>query len=291
MAAAPTVTFVVGSYTAIPWLERAATGCKCGDVLHATDAEGVVVYTVVVRHVELRTNTPTPEAKCAVVKGEANVTAGSNETTAVEASQETKASMSSSAVVSSTSSASTNVAGTTGRTVEATNVDSASYMKDPVAFADAYRLVGNEKLTGSGTKRMDMREAILKYNSALYALMELPDFASRSVPLRLNIALAHLRLSEWACAMRHCDAVLSIEPNNAKALFRRGRALFELGSFQLAITDLRAAKRLCATDAMITQMLDKAINVSYRNVQKDRQLFAQTYAQMISGRPFEKQSA
>lgn len=223
LGSVPTATFVAGSDTAIPWLERGIVGCRRGDVLHASDAEGRVVYTIFVRFV---------------------------------------------AAASEKSSSST----------------------DRIARAEEHRQAGNTLLKNPQVKRTELRDAILAYNRALNMLAPLPDFVSRAAPLRLNIALAYLRLAEWAPALRQCDLVLQSDRDNTKALFRRGHAHLELGAYQVAITDLRAAKRLSPDDAVIANMLEQAVNKLYRVVQMDRQLFAQTYNKMVNGPVFDKQS-
>ena len=45
------------------------------------------------------------------------------------------------------------------------------------------------------------------------------------VSAALNIAAAHLALDQHAGAVRQCTAALALEPRNATALLRRGKAL------------------------------------------------------------------
>eukprot|EP00171_Calliarthron_tuberculosum_P008206 IDg8206t1 len=61
LSSAPTVTFVAGSGTALPWLERGVMGCRRGDILHASDAEGRVAYTVSIRFVAAAPATQTED--------------------------------------------------------------------------------------------------------------------------------------------------------------------------------------------------------------------------------------
>ena len=53
-----------------------------------------------------------------------------------------------------------------------------------------------------------------------------------------------LRQSEWASAAAVCTSVLEREPQNVKALFRRGSALSRCADYAAARADLLAASKL-----------------------------------------------
>lgn len=44
-----------------------------------------------------------------------------------------------------------------------------------------------------------------------------------------NLALAQLKISAYQAALKSVDTVLKCQPNNAKALFRKGKVLFANG--------------------------------------------------------------
>lgn len=59
------------------------------------------------------------------------------------------------------------------------------------------------------------------------------------IPILLNYAQCKLLESEYYSVIEHCTTVLETEPNNAKALFRRGKAHVGAWNFQEAKTDFR----------------------------------------------------
>lgn len=74
------------------------------------------------------------------------------------------------------------------------------------------------------TKAVEMYSASLEYYSTVAA--------------RNNRCLAYLKLERWAELVADADIVLCLEPNNAKALFRRGIAHRNLGDRRASVADL-----------------------------------------------------
>ncbi|KAH7722437.1 CBN-FKB-6 protein [Aphelenchoides avenae] len=60
-------------------------------------------------------------------------------------------------------------------------------------------------------------------------LSEHPKALSLFVANNLNLALAHLKLKQYHECVLFCDNVLHQEPNNVKALYRKGEALLAAG--------------------------------------------------------------
>ena len=54
-----------------------------------------------------------------------------------------------------------------------------------------------------------------------------------------NLAEVNLKMCEWKDALRWADVALSIEESNAKARFRKARALAEIGDIETALAELR----------------------------------------------------
>ncbi|KAI8466791.1 MAG: 42 kDa peptidyl-prolyl isomerase-like protein [Monoraphidium minutum] len=63
-------------------------------------------------------------------------------------------------------------------------------------------------------------------------------------PVHLNMAAAQIRLGDYATAVHNCGQVLARDRDNAKALFRRGRARAALGQTEDAVRDMEAAVKL-----------------------------------------------
>lgn len=156
--------------------------------------------------------------------------------------------------------------------------------------AERCKAEGNTLLTAPNAKPKSWQLAIVEYNRALNWLSwsgNIPD-PSLVVPIRLNIALANLRLKMWDRAASQCDAVLAVQPDNAKALYRRARSSFERELYQPAIYDARRAAKLVPQDRAVAQLLEQATRKQYALVQMNRQKFAEVYASMVQSPLFNK---
>ena len=72
----------------------------------------------------------------------------------------------------------------------------------------------------------------------------------------LNIAACQLRLNDASAAVTACTSALDLDPQNPKALYRRGQAQMALGEIGAAKTDLLAAARLDPKSREIRNELD-----------------------------------
>lgn len=133
--------------------------------------------------------------------------------------------------------------------------------------------------------------AVMNYNTALNCLAlascQGPGMVTR---LRLNIALANLKLQLWESTAAQCDAVLTQDPHNTKALYRRAKAAFERGQFEPAIVDLKSARLSAPSDPGICGLLSRAINKQYASVQQGKEHFTEIYKKRLVSPLFEKQS-
>ncbi|CAG9313899.1 unnamed protein product [Blepharisma stoltei] len=69
------------------------------------------------------------------------------------------------------------------------------------------------------------------------------------IPCLLNLSACYLKLkSSYENVIIHCSDVLSIEPENSKALYRRGVANMELANYDEARKDLKEARNLEPND-------------------------------------------
>ncbi|KAI9002010.1 hypothetical protein BC832DRAFT_561964 [Gaertneriomyces semiglobifer] len=73
----------------------------------------------------------------------------------------------------------------------------------------------------------------------------------------LNMAACYLKLQKFEKAVSSCDKVIKIDPNNAKAHFRRGQAHFSMNDVDKAAADLIKAGQLAPNDAGIREELTK----------------------------------
>jgi len=89
-------------------------------------------------------------------------------------------------------------------------------------------------------------EAAEKYQSAKRNLEGNESAAAAQVKRSccLNLASCYLKTSQHDLVVEECGSVIYMEPNNLKALYRRGQAYASLGSNSMAESDLSAAQRV-----------------------------------------------
>ena len=88
--------------------------------------------------------------------------------------------------------------------------------------------------------------AVVHFSKAVAALHEAQDAEAREnlVNCLGNVAVCRKELSQWSAVVETCDRVLSLSPDNVKALFRRGAALEALARFEPALNDFCQVLRL-----------------------------------------------
>lgn len=72
----------------------------------------------------------------------------------------------------------------------------------------------------------------------------------------LNLSAVKLKLSQNKDAIELCDKVLASDQTNAKALYRRGQALFRMNEYELALKDLSQALSIVPNDKFIIAELN-----------------------------------
>lgn len=87
----------------------------------------------------------------------------------------------------------------------------------------------------------------------------------------MNIAAVELKLKNAENAKNACDEVLVSDPNNAKALYRRGQAHIDLKNYDDALVDLELAYRSLPNDKNIQNEYQRAKEIwrNYQNQQKN----------------------
>lgn len=152
-------------------------------------------------------------------------------------------------------------------------------VEERIAAADRRRVDGNLAFKGD-----DVEEAMHQYEIALGYMDD--DFMFQMfgkyrdmanavrLPCVLNMAACHLKKGAFHEAIAQCSVVLAEEPNNVKALFRRGRARAQLGQSDGAREDLEKAQRLAPGDKAVLKELqalagqDRSLEASRRKLYK-----------------------
>ncbi|GLC34613.1 hypothetical protein PLESTM_000217400 [Pleodorina starrii] len=122
--------------------------------------------------------------------------------------------------------------------------------------AERRREAGNEQF-----KEGRYKEALAKYALALSYLDEdfmyqleghyLDKAEAVKVKVHLNMAATQLKTGDYGTAIYNCGQVLNINPNDVKALFRRGKAKHALLRTEEAQQDLEAALKISPKDREI----------------------------------------
>ncbi|XP_070406953.1 sperm-associated antigen 1 isoform X3 [Nothobranchius furzeri] len=153
---------------------------------------------------------------------------------------------------------------------ECDNIDGDVLKKDPPAILDTQHpklkqeadvssllsqrqkllLANREKDKGNEAFRAkDFKEAVTYYSRSLSILPTVGAYNNR--------AQAEINLSRWHDAMRDCQQVLELDPDNKKALLRRATVHNHMGNVQLASEDLRGVLRQDPYNIAATQLLSK----------------------------------
>ncbi|XP_010523670.1 PREDICTED: peptidyl-prolyl cis-trans isomerase FKBP42 [Tarenaya hassleriana] len=103
-------------------------------------------------------------------------------------------------------------------------------------------------------------------------------------PCHLNMSACLIKLKRYEEAIGHCNLVLMEEENNAKALFRRGKARAELGQTESAREDFVKARKFAPDDKAITRELRALSEEEKALYQKQKEI----YKGMFGPRPEAK---
>lgn len=134
---------------------------------------------------------------------------------------------------------------------------------EKIKSVDDYRIRGNEHF-----KRNHFKEAEEMYSLALGILEQLMlrekpkdeewlELARLKVPLLLNYSQCKLLEKDYYRVIECCTEVLSYDPNNIKALYRRGKGHIGAWNPEKAEDDL---KRCISLDPSLTQTIMKDIS-------------------------------
>jgi len=149
--------------------------------------------------------------------------------------------------------------------------------------AEAARVDANQIIVMKDIAVKKLRSVLRMYHESLYWNRRAGNLADKQLSARvlLYIALVLGKFGDWRSVLIYCDAALELDPNNAKAYFRRGQAGSKLGFHLRSIRDLDRAADLCPTDSCIQKELAVARNASASLLKNTRQQFAEVYNVMI----------
>mmetsp|Transcript_8639 Transcript_8639/g.11936 ORF Transcript_8639/g.11936 Transcript_8639/m.11936 type:complete len:605 (+) Transcript_8639:156-1970(+) len=136
--------------------------------------------------------------------------------------------------------------------------------------ADELRLHANDRF-----REGNFEGAISLYDDALNVLnamdgvpQEVQEKRQQAQVLCMNNkAACYLKLHNNHQVVQTCNVVLQMEPDNVKALYRRGTASMNLGDLEQAEKDLNTALQLCPDDPVIKKLLQDL--AEKKSVKKD----------------------
>ena len=132
-------------------------------------------------------------------------------------------------------------------------------------------------------KKKDYVRAARRYEAALkLAPPSSEDDAvnQAKLPCYLNAAACYLKLNKLETAKEKCNAALEIDPASVKALYRRGCAYLELGSWDEAKADLKGCLALDAKNKGAITALKKVQAKITGHANKQKAMFGGMFAKM-----------
>ena len=163
---------------------------------------------------------------------------------------------------------------------ELLQVDSpGSYKQEAWAMADSEKLDLVPKLREEGNNLYRSGDNLLaagKYFEAISYLEQLSvkekpqcdvwnEIEKKKVPLLLNYCQCKLLMKEYPVVIRHTSQVLDFEPDNVKALFRRGKAYSASWHEEEAKHDF---KRVAVLDPTLKKTVDKELKELHDRMQE-----------------------
>ncbi|XP_077329331.1 peptidyl-prolyl cis-trans isomerase FKBP8-like [Lithobates pipiens] len=135
---------------------------------------------------------------------------------------------------------------------------------DRITLANQKRECGNFHF-----EREEYRSAMHSYSQALSILIlptaeplsseEEEEIREHRIKCLNNLAAAQLKLHHYDDVINSCNAVLEMDTENAKALYRKGKVLSERGEYEEAMSVLKRALKLEPTTKAIHAELSKLV--------------------------------
>lgn len=174
--------------------------------------------------------------------------------------------------------------------------------KDGMMLAREYREKANAVFRDSSGVYKHVRKAIVAYNQALACLREYGKeklimdekdeemMKEMEIGCRNNLAICYFKVDNFIACVTMCEIVLRLQPDNKKALYRRGLAMGRLDWGVRGLSDLCRVRQLeiengqTTLEAKIQQWERECIN----GLQKRRKQFAEVYNVMLESSVFQQ---
>ncbi|NXR11524.1 FKBP8 isomerase, partial [Semnornis frantzii] len=124
-------------------------------------------------------------------------------------------------------------------------------------------ITSSSKGTCSHPARATPTPSPLQLTSGLFAVDFSPEEEAELLDVKVkclnNLAASQLKLDHYEAALKSCNQVLEHQPENIKALFRKGKVLAQQGEYREAIPILKAALKLEPSNKTIHAELSKLV--------------------------------
>jgi len=120
----------------------------------------------------------------------------------------------------------------------------------------------------------------LNYANGLYGLSVVDERALKDLKVSVynNMSLVHQKQGKPDKAIADLNLVLSLDADNLKALFRRGKLYHSLGNIDKARADLDKAKELSPTDADVTRELQALSIKEKQQAEASKRVYSKMFA-------------
>lgn len=97
------------------------------------------------------------------------------------------------------------------------------------------------------------------------------------VAAHLNLALCYLKINENFLAKEECVKALELDPQNEKALFRRGQAHLGLASPEIAINDFQEVLQVQPKNTAASKQILICNSLIKKQLAKEKKLYANMF--------------
>ena len=152
---------------------------------------------------------------------------------------------------------------------------------------DRMRMVVKNKEEGTELfKGGNYRPAAARYHKALTHASKFFDLSpddeqevkAVKLSLYLNLAQCYIKLENFDNVIRNCDEALSLEDNNAKALFRRAAAYESKKDWDKALQDLKNAALSNPDDKAIPKAEERIKKMVAKEKAKDKKIWGNAFS-------------
>ncbi|KAF1330759.1 Hsp70-like protein, partial [Globisporangium splendens] len=140
---------------------------------------------------------------------------------------------------------------------------------------------GNELFRDGNHQHAAMRYVkALSHASKFFDLNEkdVEEVNKLKLSLYLNLAQCYLKMESWGKAIANCKDALVIDPQNAKALYRRALAYEKEKNIDLAVADVKAALKVAPEDKAIAKLDERLKLVQKRQLDKEKKMWSKAFA-------------